>query len=202
MASVAGSVDERNISSLLQGSQGSFNAGASAETSQKPLLMIAGGSETQRLLCSAAKMDDPTISQAPSNSGEQCPTVSVLNMTQTVTSSGDTNCGALQNLMGRGSTNRLSLIDSLKSKPAIEESRVGRTKYNNIDLNSIYDDSQDLENPGSSYYPRTSETLSHDNPLFVHKSSPTQLSQHSDSTSTRSPSTSSGEAQVCSMSLF
>lgn len=68
----------------------------------------------------------------------------------------------------------------------------GKTKLNNIDLNMVYDDSQDctIENP------ENTDNL----PLWLrhhpHKSSPPQTSGNSGSTATQSPSSSSGEAQV------
>ena len=68
---------------------------------------------------------------------------------------------------------------------------VGKMKLNNIDLNMVYDDSQDcgFETP---------ENI--DNvPLWLRhpqKSSPPQTSGNSGSTATQSPSSSSGEAQV------
>ncbi|KAI3505970.1 hypothetical protein L1887_28322 [Cichorium endivia] len=74
------------------------------------------------------------------------------------------------------------------------EGRVGKMKLNNIDLNMVYDDSQDcmeaIETP---------ENI--DNvPLWLrgppHKSSPPQTSGNSGSTATQSPSSSSGEAQT------
>ncbi|KAK1407780.1 hypothetical protein QVD17_39407 [Tagetes erecta] len=67
----------------------------------------------------------------------------------------------------------------------------GKTKLYNIDLNMVYDDSQDcsFENP------ENTDNL----PLWLrhhpHKSSPTQTSGNSGSTATQSPSSSSGEAQ-------
>ncbi|XP_071692076.1 squamosa promoter-binding-like protein 1 isoform X2 [Rutidosis leptorrhynchoides] len=66
---------------------------------------------------------------------------------------------------------------------------VGKLKLHNIDLNIVYDDSQDCNEPNENI----------DNvPLWLrhpHKSSPPQTSGDSGSTPTQSPSSSSGEAQ-------
>lgn len=68
----------------------------------------------------------------------------------------------------------------------------GKTKINNIDLNMVYDDSQDcsFENPENTC----------NLPLWLrhqpNKSSPPHTSGNSGSTATQSPSSSSGEAQV------
>ncbi|XP_071701781.1 squamosa promoter-binding-like protein 1 [Rutidosis leptorrhynchoides] len=66
---------------------------------------------------------------------------------------------------------------------------VGKLKLHNIDLNMVYDDTQDCMDP----------TENIDNvPLWLRqpqKSSPSQISGNSGSTATQSPSSSSGEAQ-------
>ncbi|XP_076951130.1 squamosa promoter-binding-like protein 12, partial [Bidens hawaiensis] len=75
--------------------------------------------------------------------------------------------------------------------PLNNASNEGKTKLNNIDLNMVYDDSQDcsFENP------ENSGNL----PLWLrhqpNKSSPPHTSGNSGSTATQSPSSSSGEAQ-------
>lgn len=75
------------------------------------------------------------------------------------------------------------------NKAPTEEGTVGKMKLNNIDLNMVYDDSQDCM--------EANENI--DNvPLWLrghpHKSSPPQTSGNSGSTATQSPSSSSGEA--------
>lgn len=80
------------------------------------------------------------------------------------------------------------------NKPPTED---GKMKLNNIDLNMVYDDSQDCMEPTESF--ETPENI--DNvPLWLrrhpHKSSPPQTSGNSGSTATQSPTSSSGEAQV------
>lgn len=70
---------------------------------------------------------------------------------------------------------------------------VGKMKLNNIDLNMVYDDSQDCMGPTESF--ENPENV----PFWLrhhpHKSSPPQTSGNSGSTATQSPSSSSGEAQ-------
>ena len=195
LASVAGTVDGKNIPALLQGAQGSFSAVTPIEMSQKPLEMPFG---------SASKVDGATNPQAPLNSVGQCPRLPIPNAEQTRTSSSDTDREGLQSLSGPASTNPLHLTNGLKAKSITEDSAVGRIKFNKIDLNTIYDDSQDdIEDPRRAHLPGTSETVYLDSSLCTHhdshKSSPPQPSWNSDSTTTQSPSTSSGEAPVCSV---
>lgn len=76
------------------------------------------------------------------------------------------------------------------------EATVGKMKLNNIDLNMVYDDSQDCVEPTESFEtPENTDNV----PLWLrrhpHKSSPPQTSGNSGSTATPSPSSSSGEAQ-------
>ncbi|KAI3730173.1 hypothetical protein L6452_18850 [Arctium lappa] len=76
------------------------------------------------------------------------------------------------------------------------EATVGKTKLNNIDLNMVYDDSQDCMEPTESFeIPENTDNV----PVWLrrhpHKSSPPQTSGNSGSTATQSPSSSSGEAQ-------
>ncbi|XP_024023478.1 squamosa promoter-binding-like protein 12 isoform X2 [Morus notabilis] len=188
LASIAGTVDGRNISALLQGSQGLVNAGMSVEASKKPLDMISDGLEPCKPYGSTSKVDNPTNLEAPSNFEGQCPRVYVSDMAPTRISS------------GAGLMDPLQSVDSLKAKSISPDKIVGRVKFNDIDLNNIYDDSQDhVENPGSSQLLVTSETMTPENPMCIqkgsHKPSPSQPSQNSDSATTQSPSSSSGEAQ-------
>lgn len=80
------------------------------------------------------------------------------------------------------------------------EVNVGRIGMNNIDLNNVYDDSQEnvdnFERPLVLKNPANSSLHSSVRVSESHKSSPPQGSGNSDSTSSESPSTSSGEAQV------
>ncbi|KAJ9546331.1 hypothetical protein OSB04_018874 [Centaurea solstitialis] len=76
------------------------------------------------------------------------------------------------------------------------EATVGKMKLNNIDLNMVYDDSQECVEATESFEtPENTDNV----PLWLrrhpHKSSPPQTSGNSGSTATQSPSSSSGEAQ-------
>ncbi|KAL0457554.1 UNVERIFIED_CONTAM: Squamosa promoter-binding-like protein 1 [Sesamum latifolium] len=89
--------------------------------------------------------------------------------------------------------------DSIKENTS--DTTIRRTKLNNFDLNNVYDGSQDcmdnLPNASASEY---LGNMSPADPLWLYKdsqqSSPPQNSGNSGSTSSHSPSTSSGEAQV------
>lgn len=86
-------------------------------------------------------------------------------------------------------------------KENTSDTNIGRTKLNNIDLNYEYDGSQDcLEDPPDTFAQENLGDMSHVGPLWLYKdsqrSSPPQISGNSGSTSSQSPSTSSGEAQV------
>ena len=77
----------------------------------------------------------------------------------------------------------------------------GRSKLNNFDLNDAYVDSDDcIEDVERSSVPLGLGTASLECPSWVqqdsHQSSPPQTSRNSDSASTQSPSSSSGETQV------
>lgn len=100
------------------------------------------------------------------------------------------------------------LISSIKpsisnSPPAYSEARdsSGQTKMNNFDLNDIYVDSddgtEDLERLPVSTNLATSSVDYPWTQQDSHQSSPPQTSGNSDSASAQSPSSSSGEAQVC-----
>lgn len=165
----------------IAGSRGLVNAGTSVEASQKPLDVISDAPEPCRPFGLASKVDDPiSLGTRVSASDKQ----------QMTTCSVDVNAGngILQTLSGPGSTNPHHSAKPMAMTPDVV---VGAIKFNNIDLNSIYDDSQDL---GNSHLPVTSHDIQHD----LNLSSPPHLSRNSDSTSTQSPSTSTGEAQVYS----
>lgn len=100
------------------------------------------------------------------------------------------------------------LISSIKpsvsnSPPAYSEARdsTAQIKMNNFDLNDIYIDSDDgMEDLGRLPVSTNLGTSSLDYPWTQqdsHQSSPPQTSGNSDSASAQSPSSSSGEAQVC-----
>ncbi|PIN23276.1 hypothetical protein CDL12_04042 [Handroanthus impetiginosus] len=88
--------------------------------------------------------------------------------------------------------------DSLRKNAS--DTTVGKAKLNNIDLNNVYDSSQDcMENMQDSVAPENLGNVSTTVPLWLCKdsqrSSPPQNSGNSGSTRSHSTSTSSGEAQ-------
>lgn len=204
LASLAGTVDGRNISALLEGSQGLLNAGTSNGASQKVPDVTPNGPEPSRPVSSASKRDDCiNLHEHPRPMG-QCMTASASDLAQKRISSDDSEGGRLKTLSGVQYTNLPPSKDGLPSKS------ITSVKLNNIDLNNVCDDSEDnVENLGRSHAPVNSGTGFLGHPLWVqqdpHKSSPPQTSGNSGSTSSQSPSSSSGEAQVyssCDCILF
>ncbi|KAA8527982.1 hypothetical protein F0562_035149 [Nyssa sinensis] len=172
LASLAGTINGRNISGLLSGSQDWQNAGTSNGTTEK----------------------DP-----PRPIGK-CVTISASEMTQKRIPRGGAQGGTLQTPSTSQSTILFPTKVSIPTKANVPETSLGRIKLNNIDLNNIYDDSQDsAENLERSCAPGNLGTGSLSCPLWIHqdthKSSPPQTSGNSGSTSSQSPSSSSGEAQ-------
>uniref|UniRef100_A0A5B7BUB4 Putative squamosa promoter-binding-like protein 12 n=1 Tax=Davidia involucrata TaxID=16924 RepID=A0A5B7BUB4_DAVIN len=172
LRNLAGTINGRNISGLLPGSQDLQNAGTSNGTPEK----------------------DP-----PRPIG-QCMTISTSEMTQKKILSGGVLGGTLQTPSASQSTILFPATDNIPTKANVPETTVGRIKLNNIDLNNVYDDSQDsAEILERSCAPGNLGTGSLSCPLWVHqdshKSSPPQTSGNSGSTSSQSPSSSSGEAQ-------
>ncbi|KAM5568552.1 hypothetical protein ABKV19_016219 [Rosa sericea] len=197
IANNIGTVDGRNISALLQGSQGLLNGGSSVQTAQKVPDMGFNGREPSRPSVSTSKMDDCINLNGHLRPTGQCPTGPASDKLLNRISSVGGDLGN-QALSGVQATKSLSSRDSLPSKSVAPE--YGRIQLNEIDLNNTYDDSQEyLENLGNSHVPVNPGTESHGGPFWIQrdsqKSSPPQTSGNSDSTATRSPSSSSGEAQ-------
>ncbi|XP_022721903.1 squamosa promoter-binding-like protein 1 isoform X3 [Durio zibethinus] len=197
LASLTGSTIGRNISGLPQGSQGVVNAGASLGNLEKVTDVVSNGTERATPSGSASKIDG--CANVPDRQGPMghCGTLPASDLAQK-RANDDVQDGSLSDSPSK------ILIPSGASFPfrANEpEATVGRIRMNNIDLNNVYNDSQDyvdnleralvLKNPvnGSLH---SSVCLSES-----HKSSPHQQSGNSDSTSGQSPCTSSGEAQSC-----
>ncbi|KAF7837651.1 squamosa promoter-binding-like protein 1 [Senna tora] len=198
LASLAGTINERNIASLLEGSQGLVNAGTSGAAQKVPNLN-SDGPESFRPSDSSIKLDNGLSSQDPPKSIGQ--TMPAYDMAQKCLPSGDGGVGSLKSPSGPQSSNGLLIRDSLPSQLVTADAKVGRNGLNNIDLNNVYDDIQDdAENLRKSHPPVASRIGSLDHhpswlQLESHKSSPPQTSGNSDTTSTQSPSSSSGEAQ-------
>lgn len=96
-------------------------------------------------------------------------------------------------VMHRGTPDPFQITFPSNNKAPTEANTVGKTKLNNIDLNMVYDDSQDCMEPTESF--ENTDNV----PIWLrthpHKSSPPQTSGNSASTATQSPSSSSGEPQ-------
>ncbi|MCI03723.1 squamosa promoter-binding-like protein 12-like, partial [Trifolium medium] len=187
LRSLASQNDEqgiRNLSNLLREQENLMREGGSSRKSEMVSALFSNGSQG-----------------SPPTAITQHQTVSMNRMQQEMMHSHDVR------------TTDHQLISSIKpsisnSPPASSEARdsSAQIKMNNFDLNDIYIDSddgtEDLErlpvstNLGTSSvdYPWAQQDS--------HQSSPPQTSGNSDSASAQSPSSSSGEAQVCLLMLF
>ncbi|XP_020234969.1 squamosa promoter-binding-like protein 1 [Cajanus cajan] len=201
LANLAGTINGRNIASLLDGSQDLLKAGTSGTMHNVPNTN-SNGPEPSRPYSSSIKMDDGLIHHDPQESTLQCQMTPAHDMAKKCIASGSDGVVKLKSLSPSGpqSSNVLLSRDSLPTQSVAAGTTVGRIGLSNIDLNSVYDDVQDyVENPRNSHPPLPSGLGSHDHPLWVQcdslRSSPPQTSRNSDSTSTQSPSSSSGEAQ-------
>lgn len=178
LASVTGAVNGRNIASFLEGFQNLVKAGTSGAAQNVPNTNPIG-SEVPRPSDSSLKTSNNIVHQDPPESRLQCATVPSNHTAPKCIPSSSV---------------------GLPPRPVAVETTAGRNGLINIDLNNVYDDAQDVENPESSRPYVASGVGSHDHPSFVQyeslKSSPPQTSRNSDSTSTQSPSSSSGEGQV------
>lgn len=128
-------------------------------------------------------------------------TIPASGMTQKRVFTDTAHGGILRTSPAQQSNILFPIKDSNPVKANDFDTTMGGIKLNNIDLNSVYDDSEDcMENLESSDAPINPGTGSPGCPLWVtqdsQKSSPPQTSGNSGSASTRSPSSSSGEAQV------
>ncbi|XVF38965.1 hypothetical protein REPUB_Repub20aG0148500 [Reevesia pubescens] len=195
LASTAGSTNGRNISGLLQGSQGVTDAGRSLGNLEKVADVVSYGTEHARPSVSASKIDD--CAHIPDRQGSMghCGTLPASDLAER-RANNDVQGGSLS-----GSPSKMPIPSrgSLPFRANEPEATVGRIRMNTIDLNNVYDDSQDcLENLQRSLVLKNPVNGPLHSSVCVsesHKSSPPQLSGNSDSTSSRSPSTSSGEAQ-------
>ena len=200
LASLTGTINGRNIVSLLEGSQDLVKAGTSGAAQNVPNTN-SNGPEPSRPLYSSIKMDDGLIHRDPPESMVQRETTPANDMAKKCIASGSDGVGSLKSPSVPQSSNVLLSRDGLPPQSVAAQTTVGRIGLSNIDLNNVYDDVQDyVENTRNCRPPLPSGNGSLDHPLLVQcdslKSSPPQTSRNSDSTSTQSPSSSSGEAQV------
>lgn len=185
---MAGTVNGSNVASLLEGSQCLIKAGTT-EALQNVPNTNSRVPEPSRPFGSSIKMGNDLIHQNPPESRLQCVAVPANDIAQKCIPSGSGAVESLKSPFGPQSSKVPLSRDNLSTQLVAAETAVGRTGLSNIDLNNVYDDVQDhTENPRNSH------------PSWIQceplKSSPPQTSRKSDSTSTQSPSSSSGEAQV------
>ncbi|XP_010276543.1 PREDICTED: squamosa promoter-binding-like protein 1 [Nelumbo nucifera] len=193
LASFAGAVDGRNISGLLQDSQDPLKVGTSVgKSSEKVAPLLTNGADTTRLVGSTSKINCNGAQGPQIGSSDHCFGASTAVMPQKVMVTEDARVGVLQVVSSQKSTTLFPMKHGNPSKGT--QSMARRTKLNNIDLNNIYNDSQDcIEDAEGSQAPAL------DFPTWMqqdsHQSSPPQASRNSDSASAQSPSSSSGDTQ-------
>lgn len=188
LASYGGAIDGRNVSGVIQEPKEAVSIEEPAPSSSKQNY-VPSGHETSKHLCSTSQITKVSGSQLRAvnqtlNSGTEAPKkgVAVNNYVD----------GVVQTLPFRRK-------DCSQVEMCTLDSSVGRTKLNNIDLNSAYSDSEGDERPENAHLPLSLGTCSPNFSLFMqkdsHQLSPPQTSLNSDSLSGQSPSSSSGDAQ-------
>ncbi|KAJ0092906.1 hypothetical protein Patl1_24750 [Pistacia atlantica] len=200
LASLVGTNNVGNVSGLLQGSQSMPNAGMSLGNVGKVLDVVSTVPEPARPSTSSCKIDNCVGFSDSTSAMIQCGAVPASNLVQNRIFSNDAQVGSVQAPSGFQSTAMFPSRGSLSTKANEPEATYGRSKINNFDLNYVYDDSQENgENLEKSHAPINRGTGSLYCPIWVqpdsNKSSPPHATANSDSTSSQSPSTSSGEAQ-------
>ncbi|XP_042517253.1 squamosa promoter-binding-like protein 1 isoform X2 [Macadamia integrifolia] len=194
LASLDSTLDGRSISAILQESQDMVKIGTSAGTSSEVApSLLSNEREASRHLGSTTRFNRSTGAQG-SQIGhiDQYVDLATSEVPQNRTSTGDH--GGHQTIMPPKPTTLFPIRDSLPAKAAVPQFTSGRVKLNNIDLNNIYNDSQDcIEDINS--LPVTGL----DCPSWIqqdtHQSSLPQASGNSVSLSAHSPSSLSGVAQ-------
>ncbi|XVF62361.1 hypothetical protein PTKIN_Ptkin09bG0001500 [Pterospermum kingtungense] len=194
VANLAGSTNERNISGLLQGSQGVVNDGRSLGYLEKVTDVVPNGTEHARPSGSASKIDECANIPDRQRPMGHCGIPPASNLSQR-RANDDVQDGNLSGLPSEKPIPSGAIFPFRSNEP---EATVGRIR-NNIDLNNVYDDSQDnMDNLERSLVLKNPVNRSLHGSVCLsesHKSSPPQGTGNSDSTSSDSPSTSSGEAQ-------
>ncbi|XP_042475626.1 squamosa promoter-binding-like protein 12 [Macadamia integrifolia] len=195
LASLAGTFDGRNTSGILHESQDMVKVGTSAGTSSEaaPSLLVNGREATGHL-GSTTKTNTSTFAQCSQNGHiDQYVDLAISEVPQKRNITGD-HGGPLQNVPPPKPTTLFPIRDSLPAKAAVTQSTNGRIKLNNIDLNNVYNDSQDCVEDLD-----RSQVSGLNCPSWMqqdsHQSSPPQTSGNSDAVSTHSPSSSNGDAQ-------
>ncbi|GKU96111.1 hypothetical protein SLEP1_g9382 [Rubroshorea leprosula] len=196
LASLADSANGRNLSGLIQGSQGMMNVGTSLVDLEKGKDVVPNVTET---LGSACKIDECTKISDRQRPMGQCGTVPDSESAQKIKFIDNSQHRRLLALSGSPPT--IPIPSRSFPARAIEAgSTVGGIRMSNIDLNNAYDDSQDnAESLQISHNPKDQGNDYLSRSLCInqesHKLGPLQLSWNSGSTSSQSPSNSSGEVQ-------
>ncbi|KAG4157458.1 hypothetical protein ERO13_D02G063500v2 [Gossypium hirsutum] len=195
LANVACSTNGRNLSGFLQGFHGAANAGRSLGNLEKPTDVVSGSTEHVRPSGSASKIDDCANLAEWQGAMGYCGTVPTSDLAHR-RANNDAQDGILS-----GSPSRTLIWSGAGFQPRASETgdTVERIRIDKIDLNNVYDDSQDyVENLERSLVLKNPVNGSLHSSVGVPeslKSSPPQLSKNSDLTPSQSPSTSGGEAQ-------
>ncbi|XP_050218750.1 squamosa promoter-binding-like protein 1 [Mercurialis annua] len=195
LANIAGTSSGGSISDLLQGSQALVNAGTTAGTLKKGPDTISSVCKFSEPSTSAIRKDACAGSVDTMRPLDQNGAVPIANSAQE-----NAQDAILQTPSGSQSTALKPSKCNLLAKINESEAAIQRIKCTNIDLNNAYDGTQDAaENLHFSLSPIIPGTGSISCPLWMqsgfHKKSSPQMSGNSDSTSSQSPSSSSGDAQ-------
>ncbi|KAL4308635.1 hypothetical protein GQ457_01G029540 [Hibiscus cannabinus] len=194
LANAACSTNGRNLSGLLQGSQGVVDAGRSLGNLEKVTDVVSGGTEHVRPSGSACKTDDCANLQEMQEARGFCGTVPASDLAHRRAN----NVAQDDILVGSPSGILIPSGAGFQSRVNEAEAAIERIRINNIDLNNVYDDSQDyIENVEKSAVFKNPVNGSMCSSIVVsesHRSKPPRPSKHSDSSPCRS-STSRGEAQ-------
>ncbi|THG02241.1 hypothetical protein TEA_004586 [Camellia sinensis var. sinensis] len=198
LTSMSGSINGRNISGLLPGSQDLQKATMSLGTPEKVPDLISNGPKCSSMLGSISKMDVCIDIQDSLRPNGQC---MAFEGTEKRTFTDNTQGGLFQTPCAIPYPAR----DCIPTKASAPDNGVGRMKLKDIDLNTVYDGSEDCsENLESYHAPVNLGIGSLDCTLRGHhggqESSPPQTSGNTGSTSTQSLSSSSREAQVWMLS--
>ncbi|XP_058083204.1 squamosa promoter-binding-like protein 1 [Magnolia sinica] len=217
LANFAGASDGRNLSGILQLSQDLKNNGipvgassvlpaflpndasVAAEESLRPSCLTSNGTRGADTQHHLARPQDQSLSV----------TVAAGGLPQKGITIGNSLGGIMEAIPSTKPTNVLPIKDGLPSTAEVScsfqrmlppEYTFERAKSTNIDLNSIYIDSQECpEGLERTQAPANLGTGSLDYPSWLlqdsHQSSPPQTSGNSDSTSAQSPTSSNGDAQ-------
>ncbi|XP_028110698.1 squamosa promoter-binding-like protein 1 isoform X1 [Camellia sinensis] len=193
LTSMSGSINGRNISGLLPGSQDLQKATMSLGTPEKVPDLISNGPKCSSMLGSISKMDVCIDIQDSLRPNGQC---MAFEGTEKRTFTDNTQGGLFQTPCAIPYPAR----DCIPTKASAPDNGVGRMKLKDIDLNTVYDGSEDCsENLESYHAPVNLGIGSLDCTLRGHhggqESSPPQTSGNTGSTSTQSLSSSSREAQ-------